>query len=91
VVKVKTSIYVDRELWERFKKYALRKGVEVSKLLEEMVRDEMIEEILDEALLSMVGSEDYEIDFKPIKPREGLVSELIRVAREERASDIPRQ
>jgi len=91
VVKVKTSIYVDRELWERFKKYALRKGVEVSKLLEDMVRDEMIEEILDEALLSMVGSEDYEIDFKPIKPREGLVSELIRVAREERASDIPRQ
>jgi len=91
VVKVKTSIYVDRELWERFKKYALRKGVEVSKLLEDMVRDEMIEEILDEALLSMVGLEDYEIDFKPIKPREGLVSELIRVAREERASDIPRQ
>jgi len=91
VVKVKTSIYVDRELWERFKKYALRRGVEVSKLLEDMVRDEMIEEILDEALLSMVGSEDYEIDFKPIKPREGLVSELIRVAREERASDIPRQ
>jgi len=91
VVKVKTSIYVDRELWERFKEYALRRGVEVSKLLEDMVRDEMIEEILDEALLSMVGSEDYEIDFKPIKPREGLVSELIRVAREERASDIPRQ
>ncbi|PUA31938.1 MAG: hypothetical protein B7O98_08100 [Zestosphaera tikiterensis] len=91
MVKVKTSIYVDRELWERFKKYALRRGVEVSKLLEDMVRDEMIEEILDEALLSMVGSEDYEIDFKPIKPREGLVSELIRVAREERASDIPRQ
>ncbi|PUA31634.1 MAG: hypothetical protein B7O98_09045 [Zestosphaera tikiterensis] len=91
MVKVKTSIYVDRELWERFKKYALRKGVEVSKLLEEMVRDEMIEETLDEALLSMVGSEDYEIDFKPIKPGEGLVSELIRVAREEGASDIRRQ
>jgi len=90
VVKVKTSIYVDKELWERFKSYALRRGVEVSKLLEDAMRDEMIEETLSDVLLDVAGSENYEIDFEPVKPRGGLVSELIRVARDERAGSVSR-
>ncbi len=91
MVKVKTSIYVDREVWEKFKRYASRKGVEVSNLLEDVIRDEMVEEELDEVLLELAGSETYEIDFEPVKPSEGLVSELVRVMRDGRADDISRQ
>ncbi len=91
MVKVKTSIYVDREVWEKFKRYASRKGVEVSNLLEDVIRDEMVEEELDEVLLELAGSETYEIDFEPVKPKEGLVSELVRVMRDGRADDISRQ
>jgi len=90
VVKVKTSIYVDKELWERFKRYAVERGMEASSLLEDMVRDEMIGETLDTVLLNMAGSENYEIDFEPVKPKGGLVSELIRVMRDERADSISR-
>lgn len=38
VAKVKTSIYVDKELWEAFRRYAGSRGVEVSGLLEELMR-----------------------------------------------------
>ena len=90
MVKVKTSIYVNKDLWEKFKRYALRMGIEVSNLLEDMMREELIEEVLDETLLNLAGFESYEIDFKPIKPKEGYVSELVRVMRNERAGSISR-
>jgi len=32
VVKVKTSIYIDRDLWSSFKEYASKSGVEVGKI-----------------------------------------------------------
>lgn len=38
VVKVKTSIYVDRDLWSSFKEYSSKSGVEVSKMLEELIK-----------------------------------------------------
>ncbi len=79
VVKVKTSIYVDKELWERFRKYVLRRGKEVSNLLEDMIRDETIEESLE----SIIDYENYELDFEPIKLKKGSVSELVRVMRDE--------
>ncbi|RLF03649.1 MAG: CopG family transcriptional regulator [Thermoprotei archaeon] len=91
MVKVKTSIYVDKELWKRFRKYAMSRGVEVSKLLEDAIRDELLEDALVDALMELAGSESYEIDFEPVEPREGLVSELVRVMRDERADRIPRQ
>lgn len=91
MVRVKTSIYVDKELWEKFKNYALEKGMGVSSLLEDVMRDEMVEEALDSALLDLAGPENYEVDFEPIKPKEGLVSELIRAMKDERANSIPRQ
>ncbi len=91
MVKVKTSIYVDKEVWERFRKYAMSKGVEVSKLLEDIIRDELLENALTDALMELAGSEDYEIDFEPMEPKEGLVSELVRVTRYERADRISRQ
>jgi len=40
VSRTKTSIYVDRELWERFRRYARSRGIEVSRLLEEIIREE---------------------------------------------------
>ncbi|MGC8983018.1 MAG: ribbon-helix-helix domain-containing protein [Desulfurococcaceae archaeon] len=88
-MRVKTSIYVDKELWEKFKTYAMRRGREVSELLEEAIRDEMVEEVLSEALLELAGSEDYVLDFEPVEPKEGLVSELVRALRNERASSVP--
>ncbi len=90
MVKVKTSIYVDRDVWERFRRYALRRGVEVSRLLEDLMRDEMVEDLLDDALLSLAGSESYEVDFEPVESRGGLVSELVRVMRDERAGGVSR-
>lgn len=35
--KVKSSVYVNGELWRRFKKHAAEHGVEVSVLLEELI------------------------------------------------------
>ncbi len=88
MVKEKTSIYVDRELWMKFKRYAYRRGMDMSNLLEDIIRDELVEEALDNILLELAGLEDYEVDFEPVKPREGLVSELVRVARDERADSV---
>ena len=90
VVRVKASIYVDKDVWERFRRYALRRGVEVSELLEDLMRDELVEDLLDDALLSLTGSESYEVDFKPVEPMDGLVSELVRVMRDERAGNVSR-
>ncbi len=91
MVKVKTSIYIDRELWEKFKKHASKKGMEASRLLEEIIRDEIIEDTLEHILLDLASSENYEIDFEPMKTREGTVSELIRVMRNERSNNLSGQ
>ena len=86
VVKVKTSVYVDKGLWSSFKEYASKCGVEVSKMLEELIRDALIEVELDEALAET--GESYEVDFDPIEPREKAVSELVRVMRDERENSL---
>ncbi len=89
MVRRKTSIYVDRELWERFKLHALRRGLDVSVLLEDVMRDAMVDEVLDSALSELAGTENYELDFEPVRP-EGVVSELVRVVRDERSGGISR-
>ena len=91
MVKEKTSVYVDRELWARFKRRARRRGVDISNLLEEIIRDGLVEDALDSILLELAGSEECELDFDPVKPREGLVSELVREMRDGRASGVPGQ
>jgi len=85
LVKVKTSIYIEKTLWELFKRHATRRGIEVSKLLEELIKDEIVEYSLDDVLLELAGSKDYELDFEPIEPKKGIVSELVRAMRNERA------
>jgi len=85
----KTSIYVDENLWREFKRRATARGTEVSTLLEEIIRDELMEGISD-ALLLLAGSEDYQLDFEPVEPS-GPVSELVRELRDEREGHILRQ
>ncbi len=60
----------------------------VSKLLEEVIRNEMIDDALSDALSELSGGEDYVLDFEPVEPKEGLVSELVRALRNERAGSV---
>jgi hypothetical protein len=78
VVKVKTSIYADKELWEKYKLSLAREGLEVSQALEELIREELVEDLLDEALKGVVEAKAREIDFEPVKPKDGLVSIFVR-------------
>jgi len=86
--KVKTSVYADKELWEKFKLKAARRGIEVSQALEELIRDDLFEEMFDEVLKGISETEGYEIDFEPIKPKADLVSVFVRSLRDERANSL---
>ncbi|NHV98564.1 MAG: hypothetical protein HA496_02815 [Thaumarchaeota archaeon] len=63
---VKTSIYLDKELWEKFKAYALKNGVEVTKMLEEVIREEMAEDLIGQALIESGSLEACEIESSPL-------------------------
>jgi len=89
VAKVKTSVYVDRDLWNSFKEYASKNGLEVSKMLEELIQDTIIEMELDKAFTKIGDS--HEIDFDPIEPKGEPISSLVRVVRDERANSLLRQ
>jgi hypothetical protein len=39
MARMKTSIYVDRELWTRFREHAIKSGVKASRLLEDLMED----------------------------------------------------
>jgi len=88
MVKSKTSIYVDKELWEKFKEYALKNGGEVTKMLEEVIREEMAEDFIGQALAETGGLEACEIEFEPVEPEGGTISGLVRVMRDERGNSI---
>jgi len=88
VVKVKTSIYVDKELWEKYKLSLARNRLEVSQALEELIREELVEDLLDEALKGMGEVKTSEIDFELVKPRDGLVSIFVRSMRDGRADSL---
>jgi hypothetical protein len=89
MARMKTRIYVDRELWTRFREYAIKSGVKASRLLEDLMEDEASELILADASEEKAGREDYEMDFEPIEPKETTISELIRTMKDERAA-LPR-
>ena len=88
--RVKTSIYIDKELWSRFKAHASSRGLEASKFLENLIKEVFISDAIDEALKGMNISEDYEINFEPVVSREP-VSELVRVVRDERRNHLSGQ
>ncbi|MEM3382534.1 MAG: hypothetical protein QXL52_04320 [Nitrososphaerales archaeon] len=88
MVKVKTSIYTDKELWEKYKENVTKRGVDISQALEDIIRDEIVEDLLDEAIKVVNDTISYEIDFEPVKPKEGFVSIFVRTMRDERVSGI---
>jgi len=88
VVKVKTSIYVDKELWEKFKLQASKRGTEIARMLEDMIRDEMVDSFLNQMIADTGESEDYKIESEPVEPEKGLVSELVRDMRDERDNSV---
>ncbi|ALM75464.1 hypothetical protein [Thermococcus barophilus] len=83
--KTKTSIYIDKELWWEFKKKASEEKREVSELLEEVIREELLEDFII-AIENMTG-EHSEIYFKPLKIK-SPISKLVREMRNERADSI---
>lgn len=89
MAKAKTSVYVDRDLWASFKEYASKNSSEVSKKLEELIEDTLIQRELDRAFPEVRGK--YEVDFEPIEPKGTPVSGLVRVVRDERANSLLRQ
>ncbi|MBS7606119.1 MAG: hypothetical protein QW186_08545 [Candidatus Bathyarchaeia archaeon] len=86
--KVKSSIYIDEDLWRALKRRAVEMDLEISSLLEELIKDNLMIGIEEELVEMGCGLSDVEIDFEPIKPVEGLVSILIRDLRDERENSL---
>lgn len=79
--KIKTSIVIDRELWYKFRARLLEEGIEeVSGTLEELVREELLEDYVSQPLGEMLNGELPE-EVKPVRPlvetrAESIVREL---------------
>ena len=84
MARIRTSIYVDKELWEKFKLYAARRGIKLSNLLEELIQDEVVEALLDNSYLDM---DDDMLDFEPVVAKDSI-SDLLRLARGYKVSSI---
>ncbi|MEM1665510.1 MAG: hypothetical protein QXY06_06710 [Zestosphaera sp.] len=87
--KVKTSIYVDEDLWKEFKKIASSRDQELSEALERLLREELMVD-LEAVIREFVNELDTELNFKPVKAK-APVSELVREMRDERESRLLRQ
>jgi hypothetical protein len=82
--RVKTTIVVDRELWSRFKAKLLERGVdEVSPAVEELIREELLADMVIDALISMAGGGLVQ-EVKPVRP--AVETDAGRAVRELRES-----
>ncbi|GAB6134938.1 ribbon-helix-helix protein, CopG family [Thermococcus prieurii] len=77
--KVKTSVYVDEELWREFKELALREGSEVSRLLEEALMNYLINEVLKD-----VDDSEVPLWFEPLDAGGEGSEKLLREMRDDR-------
>ncbi len=71
--KIKTSIVIDRRLWEEFKlKVSGEKGLKMlSHAVEEAIEEEVSELLIVKALEEMLGSErKIPLTIVPVKPRD---------------------
>lgn len=84
--KIKTSIYIDAELWWKLKKYAAEEKKDLSKLLEEIISEELLLGVED-SLREMIREFEEKIEFEPVIAK-GSVSELVRAMRDEREDSI---
>ncbi|WP_456367085.1 ribbon-helix-helix domain-containing protein [Thermococcus sp.] len=76
--KVKTSVYLDEELWKEFKELAQREKSEVSKLLEEALMNYLINEVLKD-----VDDSEVPLWFEPLKVEGESSEKLVREMRDE--------
>jgi hypothetical protein len=92
--KVKTSIVVDRRVWEAFRrKVASERGLRLlSRAVEEALEEELVEQMLLEALdkLGLPPVEDREQPtVEPVEPRRPVrAEEVVREVREGRVDSI---
>lgn len=83
--RIKTSVYIDEELWKEFKELARVEGREVSRLLEEAIMNYIINELLD------VDESRVPIWFEPLKVGGEDISKTLREMRDEREKSLPGQ
>jgi len=69
--KVKTTIVVDRKIWEAFKaKIALERGLrDLSKAVEDALREELCELMVVEMLSEYLKESGLKTTVNPVKPR----------------------
>jgi hypothetical protein len=71
VGKKRISIIIDRDLWERFKtKVVNEKDLkELSKTVEETIKEKLCEDSIIETLEELLGSEKPPLVITPVKPK----------------------
>ncbi len=69
--KIKTSILIDKDVWERFKEKVLseRSLKELSKAVEEAIMEELVEVIVLEEIERALSRENIPLSIEPIRPR----------------------
>jgi ferredoxin-fold anticodon binding domain-containing protein len=83
--KIKTTIVVDKDLWSKFKAKLLDEGVdEVSSVIEEMIREELVVDKVVDSLNELIGGELIQV-VESVKPlAETAAEKVVRELRESR-------
>jgi len=83
--KIKTTIVVDKDLWSKFKAKLLEEGVdEVSSVIEEMIREELVVDKVVDSLNELIGGELIQV-VESVKPlAETAAEKVVRELRESR-------
>ncbi len=82
--KIKTSIVIDKELWEKFKlKVSTERGLkQLSKAIEEIIEEDLTEFIVIKELEEMLSGAKTSITIRPVKPKvKTKAEEVIREMR----------
>ncbi|MGP6207715.1 hypothetical protein ACNF42_06800 [Cuniculiplasma sp. SKW3] len=85
-MKVKMSIFIDKQIWMELKNFALQRGKDISFILEDVTENELYLN-LDKSLMKYSRYGKSELDFEPIKPK-AKVSDLVKSMRDDRESSI---
>ncbi|MBC7127055.1 MAG: hypothetical protein H5T32_02395 [Candidatus Methanosuratus sp.] len=83
--KIKTSIMINRDLWEDLRsRVGGKRGLKaLSRAVEEAIEDETADALLVEALSAMLWDKEIQLEVSPVKPRMPTdASKAIREMRE---------
>ena len=86
--KIKTSIVVDKDLWEKFReKVASEQGLrQLSRAVEEALKEELVELIVLDEIEKSLSGRIVPLSMSPIKPRvKSRAEEVVRELRDSRA------